>query len=92
MSSYGQTPSTEPTGIGVSAGGSIDGTPTRVATLIIVTLVGIAAFKWGNIKFNIAAGGQVMNKGTKGFILGAIVGLVAYHVATGGMKMPAKQG
>lgn len=35
-----------------------------------------------------------MNKGTKGFILGAIVGVVAYHVATGGIKMPtpAKQG
>lgn len=57
MSNYGQTPSTEPTGIGVSAGGSIDGTPTRVATLVIITLAGIALFKWGNIKFNIAAGG-----------------------------------
>lgn len=59
MSGYSQTPSpvTSQEGLSTNVGLTIDGTPTRVATIAVVTLAGIALFKFGGIKFNIAAGG-----------------------------------
>jgi len=56
-SNYPQTPSVPATGdASVSAGISIDGTPTRVVTIIILSVVGLAALKWAGYIFNVNSG------------------------------------
>lgn len=57
-SSYTQTPSV-PTGseLGLNIGGGLEGIPTRVATIIILTVAGLAGLKWAGFKFNVTAGG-----------------------------------
>jgi hypothetical protein len=58
MSGYQQTPTTAPLAVGGGAGGSavIDGTPTRVATIAGVMVLGLCGLKYLGIKFNVAAG------------------------------------
>lgn len=57
MSGYNQTPSTEPASLTGNVGASIDGTPVRVGTLVIGSLIVLAIFHFGKVKFNVAAGG-----------------------------------
>lgn len=57
MSGYGQTPSTEPASLTGNIGVAIDGTPTRVGTIVIVSLGVLALFHFGKVRFNVAAGG-----------------------------------
>jgi len=55
MSGAPQTPSPEAANsLGVSASVAIDGTPTRVGAVAIVAILGLVAFKYGGVKFNIA--------------------------------------
>ena len=57
-SDYTQTASVVDTGassIGVGAS-FIDGTPMRVATIIILAVAGLAGFKWAGYKFNVTSG------------------------------------
>lgn len=58
MSGYTQTPSVPDSG--ASAIGAnvsfIDGTPMRVATIIILAVAGLAGFKWAGYKFNVTSG------------------------------------
>lgn len=58
MSNYNQTPSVPDTGAGaIGANISlIDGTPMRVATFIVVAVLGLAGFKWAGYKFNVTSG------------------------------------
>lgn len=59
MSQYPQTPSVA-TGstVGVGASGSIiDGTPMRVATLVLLIIFGLVGLKWAGWKFNVTVGG-----------------------------------
>jgi hypothetical protein len=58
MSGYPQTPSTAPLAVGGGAGGSavIDGTPTRVATVAGLAVLGLVGLKYSGFKFNVAAG------------------------------------
>lgn len=58
MSGYAQTPSVPATGAeGVGASVSlIDGTPMRVATIIVLTVVGLAGLRWSGFKFNVTTG------------------------------------
>lgn len=57
-SDYPQTPSVASgSSVGVSAGGSvIDGTPMRVATLVLLMVFALAGFKWAGYKFNVTVG------------------------------------
>lgn len=58
MSNYSQTPSVHDTGassIGANVA-LVDGTPMRVATFIILAVVGLAGFKWAGYKFNVTSG------------------------------------
>lgn len=59
MSNYAQTPSVASgSQVGVTAGASVvDGTPMRVATLVILMIFGLAGLKWAGWKFNITVGG-----------------------------------
>jgi hypothetical protein len=55
MSSYTQTPSVSSEGhseLGVSAS-AIDGTPMRVATIIVLMVAGLAGLKWAGWRFNV---------------------------------------
>ncbi len=57
-SGYAQTPS-PPAGseVGVAAGGAIvDGTPMRVATIVVLAIVGLAGLRWAGFKFNVTVG------------------------------------
>jgi hypothetical protein len=57
MSSYPQTPTVAPSGDAiVSAGASIDGTPTRVVTIIVLSVLGLAGLKWAGYRFNVTSG------------------------------------
>ncbi len=58
MSNYNQTPSVTDTGASsIGANFSfIDGTPMRVATIIILAVAGLAGFKWAGYKFNVTSG------------------------------------
>jgi hypothetical protein len=59
MSNYAQTP-TVATGseVGVGAGGAIiDGTPMRVATLILLAIFALVGLRWAGFKFNVTVGG-----------------------------------
>jgi hypothetical protein len=59
MSGYPQTPSVasgSSVGIGASAG-IVDGTPMRVATLVVLSIAGLAGLKWAGFKFNVTVGG-----------------------------------
>jgi hypothetical protein len=58
MSGYAQTPSVPMTGaegIGLNAS-LVDGTPMRVATIIVLTVVGLAGLKWAGFRFNVTSG------------------------------------
>jgi hypothetical protein len=58
-SAYQQTPSVA-TGSEMGIGGSVnltDGTPMRVATIILLTVAGLAGLRWAGFKFNVTAGG-----------------------------------
>lgn len=59
-SSYEQTPAVPSpgggSGITVQAG-VIDGTPMRVATIVILAVGGLAGLKWAGFKFNVTVGG-----------------------------------
>lgn len=57
-SGYAQTPSPasgSEVGIGAEAG-IVDGTPMRVATLVVLSIVGLAGLKWAGFKFNVTVG------------------------------------
>lgn len=57
-SNYPQTPTVASTGdktVGVEAS-MIDGTPLRVATLIVLVVVGLAGLRWAGFKFNVTVG------------------------------------
>lgn len=57
-SSYPQTPTVASTGdktVGVEAS-MIDGTPLRVASLILLVVVGLAGLRWAGFKFNVTVG------------------------------------
>jgi hypothetical protein len=57
-SNYEQTPGVPQTGaegIGFSAG-FVDGTPMRVATLIILSVAGLAGLKWAGYRFSVTSG------------------------------------
>lgn len=59
MSGYPQTP-TVATGseASISAGGTvIDGTPMRVATIVLLAVFGLVLLRWGGWKFNVTVGG-----------------------------------
>jgi hypothetical protein len=58
MSSYAQTPSVPDTGAsGVGVGFSlVDGTPIRVATIVVIAVVGLAGLKWAGYRFNVTSG------------------------------------
>lgn len=59
MSQYPQTPSVPhgaSVGVDVSTG-LVDGTPTRVATMVVLAIVGLAGLKWAGFKFNVTVGG-----------------------------------
>lgn len=58
MSQYPQTPGAaqaphETIGANVSL---IDGTPMRVATIIVLSVVGLAGMKWAGYRFNVTSG------------------------------------
>jgi uncharacterized membrane protein (Fun14 family) len=57
-SNYAQTPSPVSSGdLGVGAeAGIIDGTPMRVATLVVLAIVGLAGLRWAGFKFNVTVG------------------------------------
>ena len=59
MSNYAQTASV-PTGSETGIGGALslnDGTPMRVATIMLLMVAGLAGLKWAGFKFNVTAGG-----------------------------------
>jgi hypothetical protein len=57
-SSYAQTPSVpQSVDASVGIGGSlVDGTPMRVATIIILAVAGLAGLKWAGYRFNVTSG------------------------------------
>jgi hypothetical protein len=58
MSQYPQTPSVA-SGSQVSVGASgsvIDGTPMRVATIVVIAIFGLVGLKWAGWKFNVTVG------------------------------------
>jgi hypothetical protein len=57
-SDYPQTPSVaDGSTVAVGAGASVvDGTPMRVATLVILAIAGLAGLKWAGYKFNVTVG------------------------------------
>lgn len=58
MSGYAQTPGVSQTGaetVGVS-GTLVDGTPMRVATIILLMVAGLAGLKALNYRFNVTSG------------------------------------
>lgn len=59
MSAYPQTSSVASgSSVSVGVGGRvIDGTPMRVATLVALSIAGLAGLKWAGFKFNVTVGG-----------------------------------
>lgn len=57
-SSYAQTPSTAQTGQETVGGGIslIDGTPMRIATIMILMVLGLAGLRWAGYRFNVTSG------------------------------------
>lgn len=59
MSGYPQTPSvpspSSAASVGIQAGG-IDGTPLRVATIVVLSIAGLAGLRWAGFKFNVTVG------------------------------------
>lgn len=58
MSQYPQTPSVGTTGdkmIGAEVGVT-DGTPMRVATFILLAILGLVGLRWSGFKFNVTSG------------------------------------
>jgi hypothetical protein len=58
MSGYAQTPTVSATGaegIGINTS-MVDGTPMRVATIIVLSVVGLAGLKWAGFRFNVTSG------------------------------------
>lgn len=58
MSGYPQTPPVaSPAGSSVSAGVNVvDGTPLRVATVVLLAVGGLAGLRWAGFKFNVTIG------------------------------------
>lgn len=59
MSGYPQTPSVPSPGSGSSLGvqaNVIDGTPLRVATIVVLSVAGLAGLRWAGFKFNVTVG------------------------------------
>lgn len=59
MSDYPQTQGVpHPGGSGIEAKAAIvDGTPMRVATVVVLAVAGLAGLKWAGFKFNVTVGG-----------------------------------
>lgn len=58
-SGFIQTPSPAPSGQSeIGAGiGLVDATPMRVATIIVLVVLGLAGLRWAGFRFNVTAGG-----------------------------------
>jgi hypothetical protein len=59
MSDFPQTPSVPSPGSGGSVGvqaNVIDGTPLRVATIVVLSVAGLAGLRWAGFKFNVTVG------------------------------------
>lgn len=59
MSGYPQTPSVANPGgssVDASASATIDGTPLRVATVVVLAVAGLAGLRWAGFKFNLTVG------------------------------------
>lgn len=59
MSGYPQTPPVASPGGGSSIGlqaSVIDGTPLRVATVVLLAVGGLAGLRWAGFKFNVTVG------------------------------------
>lgn len=57
-SEYAQTPTVSQRGDSTVSGGLsfIDGTPMRVATIMILAVLGLAGLRWAGYRFNVTSG------------------------------------